>query len=259
MSAKPLTNRRVVITRSAEQAVETKALLEALGAEAILFPAITFIALDSPELKRVRPHLADYDWVIFSSANAVRFFAENLGQGQVSRRTNGPKVAAVGAATAQLLEARGVRVDFIPDKFTGEALARGLGDVRGRRVLLPRSRKGRPEIIEILRRRGAQVDDIPLYDAAPPSPDPAALARLASGFDAIIFASPSAVHHFLDITKPEPLIQKITRDAVIACIGPTTARACRAVGLPVHVVPTRHTMPHLVQALAAYFTAVSAE
>ena len=247
MNAKPLAGRRVVITREEERAREAKALLESLGAEPIVFPTVAFAAIESPELEQAAARLDHYDWIIFSSANAVRFFLSRFKETKIG--PNGPRVAAVGAVTARLLMEKGLRVDFVPQEFTGEALAAGIG-ARGRRFLLPRSRIGRVELVDALRKQGALVDDIPIYDTVPAQPTLMQMAQLALGFDAILFASPSAVHYYLELTESEPIIQEHTRAAIIACIGPTTAAACEARGLPVHVVPAQHTMADMIRALA---------
>lgn len=252
MPSEPLAGKRVVITRNREQGQETMRQLQTLGATPLLFPTIQFVPLTSPELEQALRNLSRYDWVLFSSTNAVRFFfrhLENLGTPVAL-----PRVAATGAMTAQILAARGVRVDFVPPEFTGEALAAGLGKMREQRILLPRSRLGRAEMVTTLRQGGAHVDDIPLYDTLSAQPSPQALAALTRGFDAILFASPSSVRNFLQITTPTPAIHSHLRQAVIACIGPVTGRACAEAGLPVHVMPKRYTFPDLLQALAAHFS-----
>ncbi|NOZ72388.1 MAG: uroporphyrinogen-III synthase [Chloroflexi bacterium] len=254
MSSKPLAGRRVVITRASEQGLETERQLQALGATPLVFPTIQFVPLSSPELQKALRDLPHYDWVLFSSANAVRFFFHHLQQQDLPATL--PHVAATGSVTAQHLAEQGVHVDFVPQEFRGEALAAGLGQVQDQRILLPRSRLGRPELAESLRQQGAHVDDIPIYDILPAQPSAEALSALSQGFDAILFASPSSVRNFLQITEPTPIIHTHLRQAVIACIGPVTARACQKYDLAVHVMPSRYTLPDLLQALTEYLTSI---
>src|SRR5690606_37096934 len=107
----------------------------------------------------------------------------------------------------------------MPDKFTGVELARVLGDLRGQKVLLPRSRLGQPDIVSQLEAQGAEVTEIALYDTVPAQPAPEAMAALTQGFDAITFTSPSTVQNFCHIV---PEWREMLSGVVIACIGPVT-------------------------------------
>ncbi|MCB8983743.1 MAG: hydroxymethylbilane synthase [Ardenticatenaceae bacterium] len=255
----PLTGKRILVTRSPEQAQAFADKLAALGAEPVVFPVIQFEPLPAD-----LPDPADYDWLIFTSANAVDFFFERLEtrdwrlslvsslQSPVSSL---PKTAAVGSATAFKLATFGVAVDFMPDEFTGEQLAQGLGDLTGQRVLLPRAKIGRPEIVALLRERGAVVDDVALYDTVTAVPTPAALAELDKGVDAITFTSPSSVRNFLQIveSRPQGFLKPLGSKAVVACIGPVTAAQARELGLTVHVTPEDYTIDALIEALMRYW------
>ena len=132
----PLRNQRIVITRSPEQAAELAIPLAKLGATPIYFPAITFAPLDALELDEQLTRLNQYDWLIFTSGNAVRFFLQRLDRGNW-RLTERLKVAAVGSATVKKLVERGIAVDFLPEQFTGEQLALGLGDIANKKILHP--------------------------------------------------------------------------------------------------------------------------
>jgi uroporphyrinogen III methyltransferase/synthase len=154
----------------------------------------------------------------------------------------------VGPATARELEKAGIAADFMPDRFTGEALAEGLGDLSGQRVLLPRARIGGAPIVEKLRSQGAEVEDIELYDTVTAVPDAQALQELGRGYEAISFASPSSVRGFLEICGGP-----VNNTAVVACIGPVTAEAAAKQGLTVTLVPDEYTLDGLVQVLSDYF------
>jgi len=255
--AKPLYGQRIVVTRSPDLAGSMCQQLAALGAIPIRFPTIDFVSLPTPLLAAALANLASYDWLVFTSGNGVRFFFERVASSEWGRQ-NGlasgewPRVGAVGEATARLLLERGVKADFVPEAFTGEQLALGLGDMAGKKVLLARAKIGRPEIVDLLRERGAVVDEFALYESVPAVPTSAALAELDKGIDVITFTSPSTVRHFLEIMKADSLA-KVVRSALVACIGPTTAAEAEKQGLSVAIMPDAYTIDGLMAALVAYF------
>lgn len=248
----PLQGKRVVITRTAAQTASFRDRLAAAGAIPVVFPAIAVELLAPEPLLAALERLSEYDWLLFTSGNAVSFFFE-VADG-VSSLPPLPRVAATGSATARKLADRGVTVDFIPDEFVGEALVLGLGDVADKRVLLPRSKRGRPEITALLRERGALVDDIPLYDTVAAQPDQAAWDALATGFDVVTFTSPSSVRNFLDMTDDRVSLA----GAIIACIGPITAAEAAERGLEVAVIPEVYTIDGLIAALTAHYETLEA-
>ncbi|HVS16411.1 MAG TPA: uroporphyrinogen-III synthase [Thermoanaerobaculia bacterium] len=247
-----LRGRRIVVTRSAAQAGELCARLEEVGAEAILFPVIRVVTLETPELERLVERIGGFDWLVLTSVNAVECLCARLADRHPEAYAALPPIAAVGGATARALASRGLAPAFVPSEFRAEALVEGLGDLEGRNVLLPRSRIGRPEIVEGLRRRGARVVDLPLYDVVRAVPTPEARRELEAGFDVITFTSPSSVRNLLGILDDTGSGRELLRGATVACIGPVTADEARAQGLPVHVVPARFTVPDLAAALAEH-------
>ncbi|MCA9971306.1 MAG: uroporphyrinogen-III synthase, partial [Anaerolineales bacterium] len=240
---------RVVVTRSREQAGEFADRLAAADFTPVIFPVIEFAALPPEPLDAALNNLSQYDWLIFTSINAVAFFFQRAEERGV--QVEGVAVAAVGSATAVQLNERGLPADFMPDEFTGEQLALGLGDLTGKRVLLPRAKLGRPKIVELLRQQGAEVDDVALYDTVTAVPTPAALADLAAGFDAITFTSPSSVRNFVNLTSLQNLSN--LAHAVIACIGPVTAAEAAKFNLRVDLIPDEYTIGGLVQVLREHF------
>ena len=285
-TARPLTGKRIVVTRSPESAEAMAQKLAALGAIPICLPVIDFAPLPAPELDQALTNLSQYHWLIFTSPNAVRFFLNRLETNhqlpianqpinqspitnhqspinQSTQSTQSPinpitqlpnypitqfRLAAIGQTTARLLFEKGLKVDFIPDEFTGQQLALGLGDVAGQRILLPRARIGRPEITALLRERGALVDDIALYDTITAVPDPAALAEIEKGVDVITFTSPSSVRNFLEVGQFAKLSHSL-----IACIGPSTAAEAEKQGLTADIVAGDYTIDGLITAVAAYY------
>ncbi|MFQ5400368.1 MAG: uroporphyrinogen-III synthase [Anaerolineae bacterium] len=245
----PLRGKRIVVTRSVEQAGVFGDKLRRLGAIPIIFPVIRFVPLPPDLLDAALQQMGRYGWLIFTSSNAVRFFFQRADH--VGLALSLPRVAAVGPATAQALHARRIELDFIPDKFTGESLAAGLGDLAGQGVLLPRAKMGRPKIVELLRAQGAEVDEVALYDTVTAVPTHKAITELEKGFDIITFASPSSVRNFLKIVADKSA-RTLLGQATIACIGPVTAAKAKKCGLSPSIVPDEYTMDGLIGAMANY-------
>jgi len=250
----PLAGKRVLITRPREQADDFARRLEALGAVPVALPAIRLASpADWGPLDAAAARLSAYDWVVFTSANGVRFVAERLrelGKAHPVFQTN--RVAAIGPATAEALRALEERVDFVPARYVAEAIAEELGTVAGQRFLLLRADIARPALREQLRARGAEVVEVSAYRTQTEPLDRADIdARLRDGVDAVTFTSASTVRGLADALGGElaPL-----RDCLIAAIGPVTAQAAAAAGLPPDVVAREHTVPGLIHALQEVFT-----
>ncbi len=247
-----LQNRRVVITRAGAQAAEAGRALAALGGVPIYFPTVRIApAADPAPLSEALQVAQTYDWIVFTSANAVRAVGGRLAQrGLTMAALRGPKLAAIGPATARTLTGWGLTATLLPEEQSAGALAEALlGEVRGLRVLVPQSDRARPHLAEALRTAGAQVTVVTAYRTLTAVLDPAALAELARGVDAVTFASPSAVEGWVVLTGGQD-----SGPAVIACLGPTTAEAARMAGLPVQVVATEpHTWPALLTALEVFW------
>lgn len=252
---------RVVVTRRAEQALVLGDQLRRVGLTPIIFPTIRLTALLTDALDAAMAELPGFDWLIFTSVNAIDFFfrrADELDGMDGLQSANRPSIAVVGKATAHALEQRGLQPDFMPSVFTGMTLAAELDDPAGQRILLPRAQAGGRTIVDSLRARDAVVTDIALYDTMTATPTADALRVLAQGFEAITFASPSSVRGFLEIIKnSDRRLAMMTDAAVIACIGPVTAQAARTHGLAVTLIPDEYTFDGLVQSLAGYPYTVS--
>ncbi len=247
-----MSGKRVVVTRSVEQAQAFGEKLAVHGAEPVLFPVIQFERLPTAELDAALVEIEQFNWLLFTSANAVDFFflrVEELGRDLIL-----PPVAVSGSATADKLAARGVEVTFVPETFVGESLVYGLGDLTGQRVLMPRARIGRPRIAELLAEQGAEVADIALYDTVTAEPTPDALANLRRGFDAIAFTSPSSVRNFLKLVADHGLTDAVDLAAVVTVtIGPITTSELAKSGVEADVEPAEYTIDGMVRALCDYF------
>jgi uroporphyrinogen-III synthase len=252
----PLQGKRVVITRAAEQAGGLAAELEKLGAEVLFFPVVRYEEpMDPAPLNSALRKLAEFDWVLLTSQNVVRFL------GLALAKTNAPpwpatvKIAAVGRATAEAAQAAGWHVEFVSARFQGLALAEELGStLKGCKVLLPRSDRARPDLPEALRRTGAEVTEVVAYRtlALDTQDLPAARAIREGRVDVLTFASPSAFHAFYSALGAD-MAKQAARAGVIAAIGPVTARAIREKALAVGVEAAESTAEGLAQALAEYF------
>lgn len=246
----PLHGRRIVVTRAPHQAHDLSDRLAALGAEPVIIPAIRIAPMPDPmPLAQAIHTLSTYDWLIFTSANGVAMFGQHPGTLSTLHAPHAPKIAAVGPATAQALAEHGLQADFVPAEFVGEAIAEGLGDVDGRRILLLRAEIARQDLPTLLAERGALVDDVPIYRTLPTVLSEAELAPLRQGVDAVTFTSSSTVRNFMAAVPDPAWLQNV----LIACIGPVTAATARELGLTVHIMPDEYTIEGLVQALMDYY------
>jgi uroporphyrinogen III methyltransferase/synthase len=228
-----LFGRRVVVTRARAQASSLVEKLRALGAETIELPTIE---IAGEPLDGLVP--ASYDWVAFTSVNAVERVLAGL---RDARAFGSAQVAAVGPGTAAALAARGIVADLVPASAVAEALVEAFPAGAGR-VLLPQAAAARPVLADGLRAKGWTVDVVEAYRTIPARPSDDALAAAAKA-DAIAFTSSSTVTSWLALGAPLP--------PVVACIGPVTAATAAEHGVPVTVVATEHTVDGLVDALVA--------
>ena len=256
---RPLFGRRVLVTRTREQAGVLSSALAEAGAEVIECPAIRLV--DPPSWEPVDAALArleSYDWLVLTSVNGVdRFFSRLDACGRDVRALHRAKIAAIGPETARALARRHLRADVVPGEFRAEGLLASLAadDVRGRRFLLPRAGGARAILPDELRAAGAEVDEVITYATAVPEESVARLrAALDEGsLDVLTFTSSSTVTSFLkllDRAAPEDGRARIA-GARVACIGPITAATAKDNGLRVDVVPDTYTIPALVDAVVA--------
>lgn len=256
MSTSALAGKRIVITRPRHKADSFADKLREHGAIPVLMPTIAIQPPGDPvPLDAALRDLARYDWAIFTSANTVTHIWARFDALDAHPAPDAwPRVAAIGPATAKALRKRGIEPALVPAEHVAEALFAALADrapLRGARVLLPQGDLARPVLADLLRGAGADVTAVIAYENVPPEIDPDAL---AVPLDAITFTSPSTAQNFAaQFDDPFTVIG----DARIACIGPVTADAVRALGFPVHIVAEPHTVNGLVSALIAAFERTS--
>ena len=251
---KPLQGVRVLVTRPKASARAFSEQLRALGAEPIVLPTIQFSPpKDFSQVDQAIAALKEcpYDWVIFTSANGVRFFWERFcNLGPEARVFSETQLAAIGPATAQALVERGLKVDFMPKRFLAEEIANGIGDVVRCRILLPRADIARRALTQLLREKGAHVDEVAVYRTLPADEGSAQVHRVKTMLEqgeinVITFTSSSTVRHLLELLEDSSLLENVA----VACIGPITAATAQELGLHVDIIAREHTIDGLLQAL----------
>ncbi|HEY8371939.1 MAG TPA: bifunctional uroporphyrinogen-III C-methyltransferase/uroporphyrinogen-III synthase [Pseudonocardiaceae bacterium] len=256
---------KVLVPRTKEQAGAMSERLRAHGAIPMEVPTISVEPPRSPaQMERAVKGLVDgrYQWVVFTSTNAVRAVWEKFQEfGLDARAFSGVKIACVGEATADRVRAFGIQPELVP---SGEQTSEGLladfppyDDVLDPvdRVLLPRADIATETLAAGLRERGWEIDDVTAYRTVRAAPPPAETREMikTGGFDAVCFTSSSTVRNLVGIAgKPHAR-------TIVACIGPATAETAREFGLRVDVQPEVAQVPALVEALAEHAARLRAE
>lgn len=258
---RPLFGRRIVVTRSREQGEDLLEMLEARGAEAIPAPMIRIAPPDDLKpLEEASRAASTFDWIVFTSANAVDSFMSTLLEIADVRELKGVRICAVGPATAARIARFGIRVDAVPVEHHAEGVLEALtatGDVEGRRFLLPRSDIAREVLADELRRAGAEVTEVVAYRTmtAPLERDSdydIYRMLLDRQIDAVTFTSASTIRNFVQIYGEDQAVD-LLNTTVVACIGPVTAEAAQQLGIQTTLMPDRFTVPDLVDALVEHF------
>ena len=242
---------RVLITRPREQTDDFAQALIHLGAEPVFFPTTQIAPVQDPGLlDQALQNLSPYTWLIFTSTNAVRALWERLVHLGIELPT-GLRIAAVGPKTARSLVQRGIPPHFIPEEFTAEAILPGLGDLRGKRVLLPLADLAHDTLPRAIEAAGGTAHVLTAYHTRPADPDPEEIAALHTGVDVLTFTSGSTVVNFVALVKRAGLDPfHLPGNPLVACIGPKTAGVAREVGFQVDMVAEEYTVEGLVQALS---------
>ncbi len=242
---------RALITRPRSQSGPFAEALHDAGYETAFLPVIEIKPVDDfAELDAAIHRLSTYDWIVFGSVNAVEVTLDRIQARREIATPGKPKVAAIGRKTAEALRERGVQTDFVPDEYVAEAIMPGLGDVRGKRILLPRAEIARDVLPAAIRKAGGTADEISVYRTLPVEPDPEGLAALQAGVDAVTLTSPSTVDNFVEVARRsglDPL--DLPGRPWFICIGPVTEQAAREQGLGRLIVASDHTTDGMVAAL----------
>ncbi|HVF14470.1 MAG TPA: uroporphyrinogen-III C-methyltransferase, partial [Acidimicrobiales bacterium] len=247
--SRPLFGRRVVVTRARHQASGLVERLRAVGADPVEVPTIEIVDPDDggDALRAVAARVREYDWVLFTSTNAVERFVACLHD---ARGLGDVRVGAIGPGTAGALATAGIVADLVPERSLAEGLLEVFpvpdtdDDLGSRRVLLPQAAGARPVLADGLAAKGWTVEAVHAYRTVPAIPAPDVLAA-AGKADAIAFTSASTVHSYIAAAGPDAV------PPVVACIGPVTRAAAETEGLVVDAIATDHTLDGLVAALVS--------
>lgn len=258
---RPLFGRKVVVTRARAQAGEFSVRLESLGAEVVEFPTIEIAPPDdfAPLDDAIRS-LGSFDWLVFTSVNGVDAFTERLAHhgSDVRAVRREAKIAAIGPATADRIRQSGLKVDVIPDEFRAEGLLDEIpaGEIKDKKILIPRAKVAREILPDKLREAGAEVVVPPAYRSVPSEAGRGSLEkRLRAGeIDCITFTASSTVENFAGAFGDETA--DLLDGTKVVCIGPITADTARRHGLTVDIEADEYTIPGLVAAVRRLYEAV---
>jgi uroporphyrinogen III methyltransferase/synthase len=260
LQARPLRGRRIVLTRPLAQSGDFEERVRALGGEPVATAAIEIVGPESwtiadAALRRV----GTYNWLAFTSANAVRMLVDRADAIGVPRdELRSRRLAVVGPATASVVRTTLRPPDFAPTVNTAEMLGEEITDVDNTRVLLPRGNLADDTLPAALRARGAFVDEVVVYRTVPGPGITAIVAGVReSAVDALLFASASAVRFVADALVADTASTGLRRQRwpVAACLGPVTASAARACGFQSVIVADDATQNELIDAVARWFGA----
>jgi uroporphyrinogen III methyltransferase/synthase len=252
---RPLSGKRIVVTRTRKQAGALTEKLRGLGADVIELPTIR---IEPPTDLRAFAELVQdahaYDWIVFTSPNGVNAFFDLFYKlYDDAREIGAARIAAIGPATAQRIKDFHMHVDLQPAEFVAESLVREFrkeGDIENLRILIARAEKARDLLPRELSALGAIVDEGFAYRTVPETRDQNGARRrlLEEGADLITFTSSSTVENFLALGVPWP------DKMLVASIGPVTSKTARERGLEVTIEARRHDIPGLVEAIRRFFS-----
>ena len=257
-SPKSLVGKRIVITRATAQSEAIARELTARGAVPMVVPLVAFAEPeDFAPLDAAITEIQRFDWMIVTSAQAVRSLVKRGEQQKLvlNRSESKPRIACVGPVSAEAARQAGLTVEYVAETHTGAALAEELGNrLHGAKVFLPRSDRSNPELPLALKRHGAKLTEVIAYRTLrPAATDERNLRQIADGAaDAVLFFSPSAVHHFAELFGGEQL-RGLQDKLAITAVGPVTANALREAGVSRAVVAADTTAAAVIEVLEKHF------
>jgi uroporphyrinogen III methyltransferase/synthase len=255
---RPLSGKRIVVTRAREQASDLVKLLSDLGAECLECPTIKIVPPDDwKPLDTAIENLSLYDWLIFTSVNGANFFFERLfKQKRDVRALSNLRTASIGPATANRMFDFGLTSDIVPKSYRAESVIEAFAneDIKGKRILLPRAKEARPILPVELAKMGAEVNEITAYRTKEVRDNvDLLLSRLEeSTIDLITFTSSSTVKNFHALIPPVKF-NDLMKGVTVAAIGPITADTAKTLGFDVHIVAESFTIPGLCDAIKQFY------
>ena len=254
---KPLFGKKVIVTRTREQASKLVEKLEDLGAYCYEIPTIKIEPIINEKVFYTLENLYKYNWIIFTSENGVRIFFKILWErGNDLRVLGNAKIAVIGKATKNILKNFGIRPDLTPEKeFTQEGLVSAFSkiNINNNFILIPRAKEAREFLPEKLRENGAKVDVLPIYETKICEESKGKLKEvLKEGIDLITFTSSSTVKNFFKLC--EGIKKDYFKDIIFASIGPITSATLKEFGFNPHIESEEYTIDGLVDAIKNYFS-----
>ncbi|MCF6138120.1 uroporphyrinogen-III synthase [Pseudalkalibacillus berkeleyi] len=250
---KPLSGQKILITRSEEQALPFVREIEKKGGEALVIPLLSFrLPDDTSNVRQAIHQVDDFQWIVFTSQNAVRFFIQLMNEEKLPiSRLQACKIAAIGRKTYHLLKDLGVKVDFYPSEFVGEQFVTEFKTQTDRsdRVFIPHGNLSRSTIKDSLREFGLDVHDVILYETYfDPKHQTKLREVMDQHIDILTFTSPSTVHFFFKIVGEDFSLN----DRYTACIGPITANALKEYGISANIIAKEYTIDGLVDSIESF-------
>jgi len=251
---KPLFGQRILITGSKQQSFQLAQSLEELGAVSIMLPTFNVTLPQSwDDLDRALDNLYEYDYIVFSSINSVKYFFRRFAERDKDIRELGAVgLGAIGENTIHELSGRLLKVDLPSpqeglEDFFKLVQKKGL---KGKRILFPGCRESKGQFADFLGKLGNEVITVDTYRIVDEEIDAQRLRKaiVSPGIDLVIFTSPISVRNFCSVTRGEPW-EKIVRHLKVATVGPLTAREALDFGLQPSIMPERFTVSCLIAAI----------
>jgi uroporphyrinogen-III synthase/AcrR family transcriptional regulator len=254
----PLINKTIVITRTVEQSRESSEIFKELGANVVTFPTLDIVPPTSwKEFDKIIKSKTKIDFIIFTSAHAVKMFLKRCLDLNIKLDYNDLKITAIGNKTSAVCSKFNIPVHIIPEQFSSEGVVEELSkyNLNGKVIFIPRSEIGREELPEGLEKLGAVIKAAPVYNISiPPEDQVAKYLKILKNSkpDLFIFTSPSTFENFLEILKINNPV-KYFKNFDIAAIGPTTRAAIENHYVNVNIMPREYTLSGLVKAIVEYY------
>jgi len=255
---RPLFGKRIVITRARAQASSLVSKLTKLGAQCIEIPTIKIVPPeDISPLKKSIENIDNYDWLVFTSVNGVKFFFDTLfDMGKDVRVLGHLKFACIGPVTKERLQDYGIISDILPETYRAESVIKAFSNIelKNKKILLPRAKKARTILPEELTKMGAKVDEVIAYETLLDMNKKKELINLLqeSKIDAVTFTSSSTVSNFISLLDSKDS-RKLLKNIITASIGPITSKTARSLDIEPEIEAEEYTIQGLVDSLLAYY------
>ncbi|MFQ5708590.1 MAG: uroporphyrinogen-III synthase [bacterium] len=255
--SRPLARKTVVVTRAVEQADEFITPLKNAGAAVIHIPTIAITEPDSWEsCDAAIAHLREYDWLVFTSTNGVRFFVQHLqAKGKKIAGLRTKRIAAVGRRTEMALSRLGIKVDVVPEYFSARGLVESFQNenLTGKKFLIAKAQKGSDLLEAGLKAKGASVNAVAVYKTQAPRMQNLTECVNGQRIDLLTFTSPSTFRNFVSAFGKETITAWKRNGCAIAAIGSVTAAAIAKYDFNVDILPRESTIASLVEAISEYY------